>query len=270
MTRTVTRRTVPVTVTAQPGSRSGRGRPGPAAPARAASGARRPPDNVPPPEPEIRSIGCRSDLGRPGVCRIMPAAPSDRGSESQYNCTMASIQLLSRVMAFLALVGLCHGFSVLFQGSVYSNMRQPLPIRGRSAPATVLFAKSKKSKPKDKGSASTPKQESTPVPPISQSSSQSSAQAASKAAESFNLFEGDKEEQSRISQNRIDKFDRELRDVVARQKTTQELDTRGTRLEGTGKSDSLDDSKIRDLLLGKAKPEKQEKKDRLRTETGVI
>jgi hypothetical protein len=145
---------------------------------------------------------------------------------------------------------------------------QPMSIRCKPNSLTVLFAKSKKSK-SNKG-APAPKQEESSATQKAQSSNQASAQAAAKAAESFDLFETDKEEQTRTSQNRIDKFERELRDVVARQKSTEELNTRGTRLEGSGTSDTLDDSKIRDLLLGKAKPVKEEKKDRIRTETGLV
>ena len=143
--------------------------------------------------------------------------------------------------------------------------------------STTLFAKAKKPKSKssnDRPTSTDPEsntQPATEIPPpaAGRSVQQASAQAAAKAAESYNFFETDKEEQSRKSQNRIDKFERELRDVVVRQKSIEELDKRGTRLEGTEKSNPLDDTMIRDLLLGKAKPNKEEKKDRLRTETGL-
>ena len=173
---------------------------------------------------------------------------------------------LPRVLALCALLNLCSCFSVPCQIGIKSKT-QAMMNKSKPPSLTALFAKSKKSKPKE----ASPKVQ--PAEPSESTSNkipdQASAQAAAKAAESFNLFETDKEEQTRKSQNRIDKFERELRDVVVRQKSTDELDTRGTRLEGTEKSDQLDDSKIRDLLLGKSKPPKEEKKDRLRTETGA-
>jgi hypothetical protein len=187
---------------------------------------------------------------------------------------MASTALI-RLAVILAITTACWGFSMLSNQGLKHEARYSLHTCRPGSPVSTLFAKAKKSKSKgsnDRPTANDPVSNTQPVsgdlPAVaSRSEEQASAQAAAKAAESYNLFETDKEEQSRKSQSRIDKFERELRDVVVRQKSIEELDKRGTRLEGTDKTDRLDDTMIRDLLLGKAKP-KEEKKDRLRTETG--